>query len=176
MSKAHPKKQWYLLNCKPKQDQRAEENLNNQGYTTFRPTIQLPKKRRGKDILIEESLFPRYLFIHLDKEQDNWAPIRSTLGVNNIVRFGEQPAQAPDTLIEHLKQRMLLGENGVNNAPKQTYKLGEKLTIKEGPLQGMDVVFNGYAGDERVIVLLDMLSQQNTVKLPRGSVRKSLAF
>ena len=28
---------WYLLQCKPRQDERAEENLLRQGYHCYRP-------------------------------------------------------------------------------------------------------------------------------------------
>lgn len=37
-----------------------------------------------------ESLFPGYLFIQLDQLNDNWHPIRSTRGVNQLVTFGKQ--------------------------------------------------------------------------------------
>jgi len=39
---------------------------------------------------IEESLFPRYLFVQLDigPQGLDWGPIRSTMGVSRLVRFG----------------------------------------------------------------------------------------
>ena len=37
----HTAKAWYLLQCKPKQDERAEEHLQRQGYACFRSTYRL---------------------------------------------------------------------------------------------------------------------------------------
>ncbi|PWQ98707.1 transcription/translation regulatory transformer protein RfaH [Leucothrix arctica] len=175
MSQNQNRREWYLLNCKPKQDERAEENLNNQGYITFRPTLTLKKKRRNKEVLVQESLFPRYLFIYLDKENDNWAPISSTLGVSSIVRFGQEPAKATDELVAQLKQRMLLQESMSSSTPRPDFKEGEVVAIDEGPLKGLNGVFSGYASDERVIVLLNLLSQQSKVTLRSEYVKKSLA-
>ena len=41
---------------------------------------------------VVEPVFPRYLFVRLDFGVTNLAPIRSTLGVSDLVRFGEQRA------------------------------------------------------------------------------------
>ena len=48
-------------------------------------------------------MFPRYLFIQLDRENDNWMPIRSTIGVQNLVQFGGIAARVPDNLISDLR-------------------------------------------------------------------------
>ena len=60
------------------------------------------------------ALFPGYLFIHLDKKQENWSPIRSTKGVLNFVRFGLNYAQVPDTVIEFLKANQLIYNRKIN--------------------------------------------------------------
>lgn len=78
---------WYLLVTKPHKDAYAEEQLNNQGYTTYRPLINHKKKINSKIKAVESSLSPRYIFIELKKGVDDWSSIRSTRGVLNIVRF-----------------------------------------------------------------------------------------
>ncbi len=98
-------KSWYVLTCKPRQDAYAEEQLNNQGYTTYRPLAIREQRRRGKLVKVTESLFPRYMFVELDTERDNWSPIRSTYGVSGFVKFGGMPTSAPVGLIESLKIR-----------------------------------------------------------------------
>ncbi len=37
MTLAHPAGHWYLVQTKPNQEARAEENLSRQGYVCFRP-------------------------------------------------------------------------------------------------------------------------------------------
>ena len=94
---------WYVLTSKPRQEAYAEEQLNNQGYITYRPLAIRERRRRGKLVKVTESLFPRYLFINLNRVDDNWAPIRSTYGVSGFVQFGDYPLSVPDALVEELQ-------------------------------------------------------------------------
>ena len=94
---------WWLVITKPRQDELAENNLNNQGYETYRPLAKRLRKFRGKMKPRIESLFPGYIFIHLDELNDNWHPIRSTYGVNKLLTFGNKPAKVPSLIIETLK-------------------------------------------------------------------------
>lgn len=90
MSPQHPPPRWYLIQCKPRQDSRAEENLTRQDFKCYRPTHRVERVQRGRRTTSMESLFPGYLFIQLDQLNDNWHPIRSTRGVNQLVTFGKQ--------------------------------------------------------------------------------------
>ncbi|MNG06767.1 Transcription antitermination protein RfaH [compost metagenome] len=60
-----PAAAWYLVQCKPRQDERAEENLLRQGYACYRPQHSCERIVRGRRQPIVESLFPGYLFIQL---------------------------------------------------------------------------------------------------------------
>jgi transcriptional antiterminator RfaH len=73
------------------------------------------KRVRGRYRSLVEPMFPRYLFIQLDDEGDDWGPIRSTIGVANMVRFGMMPARVPDGLVQLLRGRE--DEQGVQSLP-----------------------------------------------------------
>ncbi len=97
-------KHWYLIYTKPHKEQVARENLERQGYDTYLPMARIRRRRLGKGANRIEPLFPRYLFIKLDTQTDNWSPIRSTLGVSNLVKFGMHPSIVPEALIELLDE------------------------------------------------------------------------
>lgn len=156
-------KSWYLLTCKPQQDEIAEHNLLNQQYEIYRPLATRERKRGKKIIQKIESLFPRYIFIRLNQIDDNWSPIRSTRGVSGFVRFGIEAAKVPDTLINHLKnQENELGSKAVD---LDRFHNGDTVKIEVGPFKGLDAVFQSYDGDERVIVLLNILECQTKLEL-----------
>ena len=98
---------WYLVQCKTKQDERAEENLIRQGYECARPVCSRERLLRGKRQLVQESLFPGYLFIHMPLGA-NWAPLRSSRGVARVVAFGGQPLPVSQQLVEQLQARALI--------------------------------------------------------------------
>ena len=159
---------WYLLHTKPRQENLALENLVRQGFTCYLPKIQLEKLRRHKLAHVEEPLFPRYLFIHLSDHESapSWSPIRSTLGVSRLVKFGEQPAKVDDQIIKQLQQR----ENTQTPAP--LYAPGDRVLITEGPLAGLEAIYHTQDAEQRSIILLDMLSRQVMVKVGRESLKK----
>lgn len=151
---------WYLLTSKPHKDELAQENLVKQEYEVYRPLAKRLRKQRGKMVQVTESLFPRYMFIHLDDGlEDNWAPIRSTLGVSGIVRFGitNLPTPVPDKLITTLKeQEDILGERAID---LDRFHQGDKVIITDGPFCGLEAVFQQYDGENRAIILIKLLQQ-----------------
>ena len=154
---------WYLVVTKPQSEFKAQENLLRQGYETYLPLVQTSRRRTGKNIKRTESLFPRYLFIHLDKETDNWAPIRSTVGVAGLVRFGGMPAVVPENMITNLKANE--GEFGLQLLEKKELKQGDKVEIIDGPFEGYKAIFQKMKSTERVSVLLDIVGKNTHVTL-----------
>ncbi len=156
-------KSWYLIYTKPRQEKLAQENLERQGYMTYLPLIRKKRKRRGKRITVIEAFFPRYLFISLNTTTDNWAPIRSTLGVANIVRFAQYPTVVSDSLISLLMSRED-PDTGLYDEDF-SYKSGDSIRITDGTLAGYEGFFKARSGEERVIVLLNVMGNQSAVKV-----------
>lgn len=149
---------WYLLSSKPHKDAQAEEQLIRQEYEVYRPLAQRLRKRRGKMVKLTESLFPRYMFIQLDKVEDNWAPIRSTYGVSQIIRFGNEPTPVPDELITTLKQHEeSLGEKAID---LDKFHTDDQVILTDGPFKGLSGAFLSYNGEERAIILLEIMNSQ----------------
>ena len=156
---------WYAIQCKGGESFRAEENLLNQGFDIFHPTLLCRKKRRGKVEWVNEPLFPYYLFIYLDQLQSNWRPIRSTRGVSRIVTFGDRPAVIPHELIALLKAR----ED--QDALPSTFEAGQEVTVENGPFAGHSATFQQQLsrarnGEERAIILLQWLNRTQEVEVP----------
>ena len=161
---------WYLIHTKPRQERRALENLERQGYPCYLPMFPVQKIRRAKLTTVDESLFPRYLFIQLDigPQGLDWGPIRSTMGVSRLVRFGVEAAKVDQRIINFLREH----ENTFRAAPAEHFTPGERLAVLDGPFAGLEAVFQITDGEKRVIVLIEMLSRQVKVAVAPGSVRK----
>ncbi|WP_020558064.1 transcription/translation regulatory transformer protein RfaH [Thiofilum flexile] len=161
-------KQWYLLTSKPHKDALAEHHLVNQGYSVYRPLAQRLRTRRGKQETVVESLFPRYLFIELNRIDDNWAPIRSTVGVQGFVRFGDMPAPVPSHLIEYLHlHESTLSARAID---LDRFHTGDSVIIKDGPFRGLIGIFQQYDGEQRAIILLEILHKATPLKVNPAQV------
>lgn len=158
---------WYLVQSKPRQAERAEANLVRQGYHVFHPRLRVEHIRRGRRLAAEESLFPNYLFIRLQRWVDNWYPLRSTRGVARLVAFGSEPLQVGDDLIEEIRRRLAA------RPTEPALQVGQRVRIVEGPFRGLDAIFKAHQGEQRVQLLIELLHRQVTLALPLGSVRRS---
>lgn len=159
-------KEWYLIQCKASEAHRAFFNLENQQYHCFLPSVKTEKIIRNKRTLVEEPLFPGYLFIELDKVADNWRPIRSTRGVIRLVTFGQMPVPVEPEIIQSLKLRCQ------HHEVLKSLKQGEAVRIKEGPFKELEAVFDSFDGEERVVILLDFLQTQQRLKMPASGIDK----
>lgn len=153
-------KNWYLIQTKPQQELTAAQNLVNQDYTVFHPQAKINNKI--------VALFPRYLFIQLDNQSQNWSPIHSTKGVSNFVRFGLQFAKVPDEVICCIKKRETKTANKYIDLGR--FKSGDKVRVTEGAFKGCEAIFNSYNADERLILLMKIIGQMQKVVLPKNSI------
>lgn len=157
---------WYLIQTKPSAERVAEWNLQRQGYETYYPLAVTLGRRRGQARERIAALFPRYLFLRLDEGVQCLAPVRSTIGVASIVRFGARYAVVPDRLVAELRQRAD-AETGLHHVSGHALpSCGESVQITEGPLQGLEGIFEREVGADRVVVLLKLLGQTARVQVP----------
>ncbi len=157
--------EWYTVFCKQRGEETAEANLGNQGYTVYLPRLLTQHRRAGKWVDRLDPLFPRYLFLQPRDAAQSLAPVRSTLGAVGLVRFGGQPATMSNALIEELRAR-LDPATGMH-ARRTVFKPGTIVKFVEGPFSGLEGIFSKETGEERVIVLLDMLGKMNSLRVNR---------
>ncbi|MDH2434243.1 transcription/translation regulatory transformer protein RfaH [Pokkaliibacter sp. MBI-7] len=154
---------WYLIQCKPRESFRAELHLRNQGYECFHPTIKVEKARKNGPQWVTEPLFPHYLFISLNGIEDNWYPIRSTRGVSKMVTFNGTPLPVPDQIVSDLRSCMASGQK---LSTPISFVEGERIRIVDGCFKELEALFTARSGEERVIVLLNILNRPQHICLP----------
>ena len=160
---------WYLIHTKIRQERLALENLERQSFECFLPLIRVEKLRRSALVVVEEPLFPRYLFIRLDSGTDapSWSPIRSTLGVSRLVTFGQTPAKIDDSLMA-----VLQAHSANTDVQLRHFSPGEAVTVTNGPFVGLEAVYQMTDGEGRVMVLLNILSKPVQLSIEPASIKK----
>ena len=160
---------WYLIHTKIRQERVALENLERQGFECFLPQINAEKLRRGALQVVQEALFPRYLFIRLGTglESQSWVPIRSTVGVSRLVTFGQIPAKIHDELVADIRIKTDSSEVQLRH-----FAPGEQVVVTDGPFVGVEAIYQMADAEGRVMVLLNILSKQVKMSVMPASIRK----
>jgi transcriptional antiterminator RfaH len=159
---------WYVIQSKPREERRAIENLERQGFTCYLSTIVVETLRHGARRAVDENLFPGYLFIDLDELTDNWHPIQSTRGVIRLLRFREYPVPVPDEIMARIRQRLAR-----DNPRIPCLKPGERVRVTQGPFAEVEGMFVAHDGQERVVLLMSILNCEQRLSFPAASVGKS---
>jgi transcriptional antiterminator RfaH len=148
---------WLLAYTKPRQERIAEENLLRQGFEVLCPQIKVQKLRRRQFTWLAEPLFPRYVFVGAHDDQ-SWAPVRSTIGVASLVKFGGRFATVPPALVQTLRDSAAEPE-----LQHPLFEQGQLVRIVAGPFAALQGVFQMADGAQRATVLLELLGRQSPV-------------
>lgn len=158
---------WYLVQCRSREEGRAQQHLERQGFECYRPLYERERVIRGRRTVTRTDLFPGYLFIHLDWVHHNWLPICSTRGVIQIVRCAGCPLPVADSIIDQIRRRI------ESRAFREPYlKTGDPVMITEGSFCGIEAIFVATDGQERVLLLLSILQTDQRLSFPAQVVRK----
>lgn len=164
-----PTTAWYLVHTKPRQEDVALANLERQGYECYLPQLRIERVRRRKVEIATEPMFPRYLFIRLDSSDQgkSWSPIRSTLGVSQLVHFGARAAKVDDALIDLLRQREQI------MPAEAKFQSGDSVVITDGPFAGIEAIYQTADAEQRAFILLKILSKPVPMQIDAGRLRKA---
>lgn len=164
-------KSWYVVCCKPRQENVAAQNLLRQNFEIYYPQLASRQRRRGQGRweTVIQPLFPRYLFLRADRHRQSLAVVRSTCGAVGLVRFGSEPAVMPDAMVRAIAARANAA-NGLHIEAVAVIAAGSQVRVQEGPFAGFDALCAGPDGETRTLLLIELLGKTNTVSVPRECV------
>ncbi len=154
---------WYLVYAKPRQEEVARFNLQQQGFEAYVPLYKKFKKTEQGPISVFEPMFPRYLFFRPTSSGQSLSTVRSTRGVTTLVRFGFEPAVVADALVERIRQL----EQERNEATLQQtsdIKAGQQVRLKHTALGDVQGLVQSVSS-KRVAVLLEILGRPAVVQV-----------
>lgn len=166
---------WYLVRTKVRGEGIAQFQLERQGYTVYYPRVVRPVRCRGRALERVEPLFPRYVFVRVDVVRQSLGPVRYTFGVSEIVRFGERYAAIPDQVIRALMDRADPA-SGLHALKEPRFVRGAAVRVAGGVFGGLEGVFERYEGEQRVLILLEVLGRQTRIRMQAHQVVAEPAF
>ncbi len=148
---------WIVVTLKPNQSKRAEENLLNQGFTTFFPKITYPANEK----LVTKDLFPGYGFIQFT-EYEKLLSINSTKGVSRVMSINDSIPQIADSVIENIRKQ--LSNLNFKFILQRPFKKNDQVLIKLKILNNQEAeVLNVYNKKDSQKVLLKILNSSQVV-------------
>ena len=152
------KKNWLVATYKINQVRRVESNLLNQKFDYFLPKITTKKINSNPKV---EVLFPGYIFVNTSFE--NYSALKYTMGIRNIIKFGDNISCISDEEIEAMQ---MAEEVSKIDPVVSQIQIGQDVMIAKGSLTGSIVKVCSLPSKERVGVLLSFLGSVRRVTIP----------
>ena len=157
---------WYALTVKPQHEKSVADQLEAKSLESYLPLYRAKRRWSDRVKVIELPLFPRYVFCRFDFE--NRMKILQIASINKIVGFGGQPYPIDDQIIHDLKT--IVG-SGLPCNPWPFLRVGQWVTVCEGPLKGTEGILVREKSGYRVVINVELLNRAVAVEVERDLVR-----
>jgi transcriptional antiterminator RfaH len=165
-------KQWFVVQSKPREEERAFHYLKEKGVQTFFPRIKMVRYRGTRAQMVVKPMFPLYLFTRF-QTPDEIHHVLWTRGVKRILGAGDKPIAVEDEVVNFIISQV--DEDGVARAGRRL-KPQDRVRIRSGPFKDLIGIFERVIDDRgRVQILLDLIGYQPKMQI-HESLLESVAF
>lgn len=162
-----PARRWFVVYTQPHREARALVHLTHQGFRSFLPRYTKTIRHARQFRVVTAPLFPRYLFVELNLDRDQWRSVNGTFGVSHMIMDGDRPKPILSNAVDDLMT--FVDPTGVVSLVP-TLRPGERVRLVTGPLAGQIGELLTLDDGGRVKVLLDILGKQTTVRADRAGL------
>jgi transcription termination/antitermination protein NusG len=140
------------------------------------PMEDVVEFRGGKKVVVQKKMFPGYLLVRCEMDDDSWFVIRNTPGVTGFVGQGSKPSPLPRRDVEMFLQTPTADDEAATikrSRPRLEYESGETVRVKEGPFADFSGEVIEINEDQlKLKVLVNIFGRETPVELEFGQVAK----
>lgn len=169
---------WYIVHTYSGHENKVAKTLmqrvNSMGYkdrilNVLVPTRETIKVRAGKKETVKEKIFPGYILVQMNLDDESWILVRTTPGVTSFVGAENKPtpirADEVEAIIKFVDQK--------DPVYKTSFTVGEAVKINDGPFSDfLGTIDNIDEGKGKVNVLVSIFGRETPVELDFLQVSK----
>lgn len=177
---------WYVIHSQSGYEKKVKANLEartqsmNMEEKIFEiviPMEDVVEFKGGRKQVVQKKVFPGYLLVRCEMDDESWYCIRNTPGVTGFVgqaRFDKKPTPLSRREVETF---LAAKGDGLEAAPKRKpkfeYEVGETVRVKEGPFAD----FSGQVAEinmdhMKLKVLVNIFGRETLVEMDFSQVAK----
>lgn len=177
---------WYVVHTQAGYEKKVEANLRHriqtmdmqdEIYEIVIPMEDVVEFKQGRKQTVQKKVFPGYILVRCEMDDQSWFCIRNTPGVTGFVGQSHK-GQKPTALSRREVDTFLTAKGDGQAAPKRKapkleFDVGESVRVKEGPFAD----FNGtvaeiMAEQMKLKVLVNIFGRETLVEMDFSQVAK----
>ncbi|HEV2114376.1 MAG TPA: UpxY family transcription antiterminator [Terriglobales bacterium] len=162
---AGPQLQWFATYTRSRHEKVVAETLNKRTVEHFLPLYETVRKWKNGRFKVQLPLFPGYLFVHISLHDR--LKVLQVPGVVRLVGFNGVPAPLPTAEVEIIRSAL---RKGIEAEPHPYLKVGQRVRITSGPMEGLQGILLRRRGRPRVVVSVDLIMRSVALDIDAAQV------
>lgn len=173
---------WYVVHTYAGYENKVKQNLASRVrsmnveeriFEVVIPMEDVVEFKNGRRVVVQKKVFPGYLLVRMDLDDESWYVVRNTPGVTGFVGSGAKPSPLPRKEVEDILGVRPEGAPEKKARPRLLFEEGEQVRVVTGPF----AEFNGAIAEidvdrSRLKVLVNIFGRETPVELEFGQVAK----
>jgi transcription antitermination factor NusG len=153
---------WYAIQTRPRNEKMVARQLQYQGVMTFLPLDTQVHRWSDRRKLVQLPLFPGYAFVHVLLSPETRLRVLHTESVVSFVGIRGAGTPIPD---EQIGDVQMLLANNVPFAPCPFIRLGQRVRIRGGSLDGMEGILVARNSDQSLVVSVELIQRSLAIRI-----------
>jgi transcription antitermination factor NusG len=156
---------WYAVYTRSRHEKTVAEQLVHKSVEHFLPLYETIRKWRNGRFKVHLPLFPGYLFVYIPLQER--LQVLEVPGVVQLVGSSGVPLALPQAEIETIRDAMT---KGLQAHPHPYLKVGSRVRISSGPLEGLHGILLRKKGKLRLVVSVDLIMRSISIDVDESEV------
>ena len=175
---------WYVVHSYAGYENRVKANLENRIsslnmedyiYQVEVPTEEVTEIKNGKRQQVQRKVFPGYILVRMELNDESWGAVRNTPGVTGFVGATSRPSPLSlDEVVKILAPAVTEKRPG-EKVPVRVvdFEVGESVTVMDGPFATLPATINEINPEQQKLkVLVSIFGRETPVELSFNQVSK----
>ena len=165
-----PSPAWFALYTRHQHEKKVADSLLGKGIEVFLPLYSAAHRWKDRVKQLSLPLFPNYVFVFVELEAR--FAILTSPGIYDFVRAAGRPAAIPLREIEAVRKAL---EKGISVEPHPFLKSGDRVRLKNGPLEGLEGLLVRKKSFYRLVLSVELLARSISVEVDVADVERVAA-
>jgi len=179
--------EWYVVHSYAGYENKVKTNLESRInsldmedyiFQIEVPTEEVREIKNGKQQLVQRKVFPGYMLVRMELNDESWGAVRNTPGVTGFVGATSRPSPLSlDEVVKILVPASARGKAGQPGTPAKAtvvdYEVGESVTVMDGPFATLPATISEINPEQHKLkVLVSIFGRETPVELSFSQVSK----
>jgi transcriptional antiterminator NusG len=148
-------------------------NMEDRIFEVVIPMEDVVELKSGKRQVVSRKVFPGYLMVRMDLDDDSWSVVRNTPGVTGFVGGGAKPTPLSRREVEAILAPKPETAAAKKTKPRLEYEVGETVRVREGPFADFSGTIAEINEDQlKLKVLVNIFGRETPVEFDFAQVAK----